>query len=326
MYAVREIITPFLVGLVVAYLLDPLCDRLEKMKFSRTVSTLIVTSFFVIVFLAVTAFLIPHITEQIKLFVSKLPTYKQALETKLTATFPEFSTLGLVSEIKSRAGSPDLSVVSYISKNIKNIIGQIGVVFEFFSVLLITPIVVFYLLRDWDVIVAKVDSVIPRRHQDTVHMLMEQVDERISGFLRGQSMVCLTLGVFYGVALSIYGLEFGLLIGLFTGIMSFIPYVGMAIGMVLGIAVAIVQFNDAVAVLGVLGIFLVGQFIEGNFLTPKMVGEKVGLSAVWVIFALMAGGTLFGFVGLLFAIPIASIIAVLIIFFVGRYKDSVFYQ
>ena len=326
MYSVRDILSPFLIGLVVAYLLDPLCDRFEAMGLSRTGATLSVTCIFVVVLLGVMAFLIPHISEQVTMFLAKIPMYKDALEQKLATLLPEFSTLSLVSEIKSRAGAADLSIVSYISDNVKNLLSKVGVVFEFFSVLLITPVVVFYLLRDWDIIVAKVDDIIPRRHQKTVHDLMNQVDERISGFLRGQSTVCLILGVFYAIALSVYGLEFGLLIGLFTGLMSFIPYVGMALGMGLGTGVAVVQFTDPASVAIVVAIFVIGQFIEGNFLTPKLVGEKVGLSAVWVIFALMAGGALFGFVGLLFAIPIAATVAVVIQFSVSRYKNSAFYQ
>ena len=324
-YAVRDILTPFLIGLVVAYLLDPLCDFLEEKGLSRTGATALVVGLFMVIMVLTVMILLPHVVGQIKLFATKFPTYLMAIENKVYTVFPDSAGMALAQEIQSRIVSSGEDVLKYVGGSLAKIVGKIGMVFEFLSVLFITPVVVFYLLRDWDVIVARVDDVIPRRHQETVHTLIKQMDCRISGFLRGQSMVCLVLGAFYGTALVVKGLEFGFLIGLFTGLLSFIPYVGMLIGMAVAFAVAVVQFGTIIDVSIVAGIFALGQVLEGNFLTPKLVGEQVGIPAVWIIFALMAGGSLFGFVGLLLAIPVSAVIAVLVGFAIQCYKDSQFY-
>lgn len=325
-YAVRDILTPFLIGLVVAYLLDPLCDYLESCGVSRTSATALVVGVFMVVMVLTLSLLLPHVVHQIKLFSAKFPTYVQAVEARLQAEYPEFSGMAVMAEIQSRIAGAGGDALRYASQSLGQIVGKIGVVFEFLSVVFITPVVVFYLLRDWDSIVARVDDVIPRRHQGTVHDLMGQVDCRISGFLRGQSMVCLILGTFYGTALAVQGLEFGFLIGLFTGLLSFIPYVGMLLGMVVAFAVAVAQYGIAPDLAIVGGIFAVGQMLEGNVLTPKLVGGQVGIHSAWIIFALMAGGNLFGFVGLLFAIPLSAVIAVLVTFATQQYKNSHFYE
>lgn len=325
-YAVRDILTPFLIGLVVAYLLDPVCDYLEDKGMSRTGATALVVGVFMVVMVLTLAVLLPHVVQQITLFATQFPAYLTVIQEKLLTVLPSSTATALAQEIQSRIASAGGDALKYVGNSLGHIMGKIGMVLEFLSVLLITPVVVFYVLRDWDSLVARVDDVIPRRHQDTVHTLMHQIDARISGFLRGQSMVCVILGVFYGTALVIKGLEFGFLIGLFTGLLSFIPYVGMVIGMVVAFAVAVVQFGTVIDIVIVAAIFAVGQVLEGNFLTPKLVGGQVGIHSAWIIFALMAGGSLFGFVGLLFAIPVSAMIAVLVGYATGQYKSSRFYQ
>ena len=195
-----------------------------------------------------------------------------------------------------------------------------------FSLVVVTPVVAFYLIYDWHRMIRSVDSWIPIQHRDTVRELAREVDAAIAGFLRGQTAVCLILGSFYAVALTLTGLNFGLLIGLISGLITFIPYVGSMTGLVLSLGVAVAQFWPAYgSILIVLGIFLVGQFVEGNVLAPKLVGESVGIHPVWLIFALLAFGYLFGFVGLLVAVPLAATIGVLARFALRRYLQSSLY-
>ena len=195
-----------------------------------------------------------------------------------------------------------------------------------FSLVVVTPVVAFYLIYDWHRIIRTVDSWVPLQQRDTVRGLAREIDAAISGFVRGQTAVCLILGSFYAVALTLTGLNFGLLIGLISGLITFVPYVGSMTGLVLSLGVAVAQFWPAYgSILLVLGIFLVGQFIEGNVLSPKLVGESVGLHPVWLIFALLAFGYLFGFVGLLVAVPLAATIGVLCRFVLRRYLQSSFY-
>jgi predicted PurR-regulated permease PerM len=195
------------------------------------------------------------------------------------------------------------------------------------SLLVITPVVAFYLLLDWDRMVAKVDNLLPRDHRDAIHGILVDIDTAVAGFVRGQGTLCLVLGLFYGISLTLAGLNFGLLIGLFAGFISFIPYVGSITGLILSVGVALVQFwPDWIPVAIVAGIFFAGQFLEGNILQPKLVGERVGLHPVWVMFALFAFGALFGFTGLLVAVPAAAAIGVVVRFALARYKDSELYN
>jgi len=194
---------------------------------------------------------------------------------------------------------------------------------NFLSLFVVTPVVAFYLLLDWDRMIDKIDAWVPRQHLGTVRRLAREVDRSVAGFVRGQGSLCLILGTYYAVGLTLVGLNFGLLIGFFAGMISFIPYVGSALGLVVAIGVALVQFwPDWVWVAATAGVFLTGQFIEGNILQPKLVGASVGLHPVWLMFALFAFGAMFGFVGLLIAVPAAAAVGVLVRFALGKYLES----
>jgi predicted PurR-regulated permease PerM len=194
------------------------------------------------------------------------------------------------------------------------------------SLLVVTPVVAFYLLYDWDRMVATVDGWLPRDHRKTIHNLLVEINEAVAGFVRGQGTLCIILGAFYGIALTIAGLNFGLLIGLFAGLVSFIPYVGSLSGFILSVGVALVQFWPSwIPIAIVVAIFIVGQFLEGNILQPKLVGESVGLHPVWLMFALFAFGSLFGFTGMLVAVPVSAAIGVIVRFALGRYLASELY-
>ena len=197
--------------------------------------------------------------------------------------------------------------------------------FNFLSLLFVTPVVAWYLLRDWDRIVAKVDQWLPRPYAEEIRGQMEEIDKRLAGFVRGQAMVCFFLAAFYGTGLTALGLNYGLVVGVVAGLISFIPYVGSVTGFVLSMLLALVQFDNPWWIGAVAGVFIVGQAIEGNFLTPKFVGGRVGLHAVWVILALFAFGALFGFVGVLVAVPVAAVIGVLTRYLLQRYLESRYY-
>jgi predicted PurR-regulated permease PerM len=197
------------------------------------------------------------------------------------------------------------------------------------SLLVVTPVVAFYLLVDWDRMIAALDGWVPPRHRPVVRRLGREIDQAVTGFVRGQTLVCLILGSFYAVGLWLVGLNFGVLIGLIAGFLTFIPYVGTLTGFLLSVGVALVQFwpsSDWLHLGLTVGVFLIGQFLEGNVIAPKLVGESTGLHPVWLMFALLAFGTLFGFVGLLLAVPVAASIGVLVRFALARYLQSRLYH
>ena len=217
------------------------------------------------------------------------------------------------------------AIAGWASGFLSNLASGISSVLNFLSLLVLTPVVTFFLLRDWDDFIAKVDSWLPRRHRDTIVDLAKETDTMLSGWVRGVVIVCSILAVFYAVALTLVGLESALLIGLIAGFLSFIPFAGAAIGFLVSVGLALVQFDSILPVLIVAGIFFAGQALEGNFLTPKLVGERIGLNPVIVIFALLAGGSLFGFTGVLLAMPLAAVIGVGVRFALRQYLESPLY-
>ncbi len=329
LFLLKPILLPFVAGMAVAYFLDPVCDRLEERGMSRSAATALVTAFFFLVMIIVVGATAPFIYAQIVSFAEKVPSYVEAIQVK-AGPLVDFIT----SELESGAGS-DIggnaaqyagTAVQWVAKALARVLGGLSAVADLLSLVVLTPIVAFYLLRDWDVIVAKVDSWLPRAHADTIREQVSTVDRTLAGFVRGQASVCFVMGLFYGIGLTFAGLDFGFIVGFFTGLISFIPYFGMMIGMVLGGGIAIAQFDTIPPILIVFGIFAAGQVIEGNFLTPKLVGNRVQLHEVWIIFALLAGGLLFGFVGILLAVPIAAVIGVIVRFLLAQYLESPLYH
>jgi predicted PurR-regulated permease PerM len=199
-------------------------------------------------------------------------------------------------------------------------------VFNVLSLVFITPVVTFYLLRDWKTVTRLVDSWLPRAHAETIRTQLRAIDVTLAGFVRGQAMVCVALASFYGLGLTVVGLDLGLVVGLAAGLGSFIPYFGTVSGFVVGLGLAVAQSQDWTLAAMVAGVFVVGNLLEGNILAPKLVGEKIGLHPVWVIFALLAGGALFGFLGILLALPVTAVIGVLTRFALSRYLESSLYR
>jgi len=324
----RSILLPFIAGMALAYFLDPVADWFERRGFSRLMATLAILVTFVAIFAITLIVLIPVLVTQAADLGGRIPGYISQLQTLLMSE----SNL-LPSWISDQLGQIKESFAALLKEGA----GLVGTIFQqiwnsgmalldIAALFVVTPVVAFYLLLDWDNMVEKVDSWIPRDYVGTVRTLANQIDAAIAGFVRGQGSVCLILGLIYAIGLSIIGLNFGLLIGLFAGLISFIPYVGSMVGLVLALIVAVVQFwPDFVMIGAVVAVFAVGQFFEGNILQPRLVGSSVGLHPVWLMFALFAFGALFGFVGMLIAVPAAASVGVLVRFAISSYLDSDLY-
>lgn len=330
LYLFSGILLPFVAGLILAYLLDPLADRLERLRMSRLMATLTILLVFVLLLIVTLVVIAPVIANQLSSFVAKLPDLVQRLQQLVAEEGgPLLKRLGgenVLADIQQSMGEVVSQGAAWLVAFMKSLWSGGQAIVGVFSLLVVTPVVAFYLLVDWDRMLANVDRWVPPRNRETVRGLAGEMDTAISGFMRGQSLVCLFLGTFYAVGLSLVGLNFGVLIGLSSGLLSFIPYVGSLTGFVLSVGVALVQFwPDWHMLAATIGVFVAGQFIEGNILSPKLVGDSVGLHPVWIMFALLAFGTLFGFVGLLLAVPLAAVIGVLVRYALRRYLKSPFY-
>lgn len=328
LYALASVLTPFVAGLAVAYFLDPLADKLETRLKSRTAATaLILLAFFAIVSgLAMALF--PLLQAQVAGLVTRVPEAVAAAHDLIDPLIAQAQkSLGAeeIQKLRDGAGAFAGNAVAWLIDVLKNLFLGGKAVVNTLSLLFIMPIVAFFMLRDWDKLVVQVDELLPRASADTIRAQFHEIDATIAGFVRGQATVCLVLGTLYAVGLTLVGLDFGLLIGLGTGLMAFVPYVGMMIGLSVAFAVALIQFSDLLPFVLVGAVFAAGQTLDAAFLTPNLVGGRVGLHPVWIIFALMAGGALFGFTGVLLAVPSAAVIGVLVRFAIGRYRDSALY-
>ena len=324
-WLLAPVLMPFAVAAMLAYLSDPLADRLERFGLGRTLAVSIVFVVLILVIAAALLLLVPLIARQVENLVQNFPRYVEWgrdtalpwLQAKLHLDPKAFDTDRLVDQIKEHIGSIG-SVLGTLSRS------GVGVV-AWLTNLVLIPVVWFYLLRDWDRLVAWVDRMLPRSIQPTVAHLARESDEVLGAFVRGQLLVMLVLAIFYGVALTLVGISVGPLIGMVAGLLSFVPYLGFITGFVAAIIASLVQHGDWMHLLMVVGVFVVGQLLEGYVLVPRLVGEKIGLHPVAVIFAVLAGGYLFGFLGVLLALPAASVILVLLRYLAQRYKLSDLY-
>lgn len=328
LWLLSEILLPFIAGLAIAYLLTPLADRLERLGMNRLAASLLIIALAVLALVYLILLVAPILGGQLSSLIENIPGDVAKLQSLLSDPSRPWLQKLLGAGFSNDKGVSDLVTqgVGWISAFLKSLWSGGRALVSLFSLMVVMPVVAFYLIYDWHRMIATVDGWIPVQHRDTVRMLAREIDGAIAGFVRGQTAVCLILGSFYAVSLTLAGLNFGLLIGLISGLITFIPYVGSLTGLVLALGVAVAQFwPDYSSILMVLGIFLAGQFFEGNVLSPKLVGQSVGLHPVWVIFALLAFGYLFGFVGLLVAVPLAATIGVLARFALKRYLESSLY-
>jgi len=322
------ILLPFIMGMALAYILDPLADWLERVGMSRLWATITILIFSLIVFTIALLVLIPVLAGQMAGFIERLPAYVAQLQ-ELAGTLFRSRVAQFLG-----AGDPNSAVddivrqaTGWLATLMASVFAGGRAILNIISLFVVTPVVAFYLLYDWDRMVARIDDWMPRDHLETVRQIARDIDTALAGFIRGQGSVCLVLGLFYAISLSVVGLNFGFLIGSVAGLISFIPYVGSIVGFVLSVGVALVQFwPDWIWVVVVAGIFAVGQFFEGNILQPRLVGSSVGVHPVWLMFALFAFGSLFGFVGMLVAVPATAVIGVLVRFGIGQYMQSRIYS
>ncbi|MEZ5715021.1 MAG: AI-2E family transporter [Paracoccaceae bacterium] len=320
-----DVILPFVLGGAVAYALDPIADRLERMGASRAAATGIIALFAVLIFIFLALLVVPLLVEQAIALFNTAPRLVQDLQTFLTNKFP--SLMDADSTLRHSLTAVGEKVQERGGQLLETVLSSAYSIINLALLFVIVPVVAIYLLYDWDRMVAAVDRLLPRDHAPVIRDLAGQIDQTLASFIRGMGMVCLILGTYYAVALMAVGLQFGLVVGFIAGGLTFIPYVGAILGGVLAIGLALFQFwGDWISIGLVAGIFVLGQTIEGNFLTPRLVGQSVGLHPVWLIFALSVFGSLFGFVGMLVAVPLAAAIGVLARFFAERYRASRLYR
>ena len=325
LWGLGNVILPFVVGGAVAYFMDPVADRLERMGLSRTAATSVISIIALLIFVLLSLLIIPMLLRQLIQLVNEAPNIFADLHQFLALKFPSIMDGdGVVRDTLNSIGKTIQSRGGELARGLLNSALSVinAVVF-----IVVVPVVAFYLLLDWDKMVARIDGLLPRDHQPVVRHLAREIDKVLAAFVRGQVSVCLILGTFYAASLMAAGLDFGLIVGAIAGLVTFIPYVGALIGGALAIGLALFQFWGQWLSIGIVaGIFVLGQFLEGNVITPKLVGKSIGLHPVWLLFALSAFGTLFGFVGMLVAVPVAAALGVLARFSVARYLDSRLYQ
>ncbi|HMQ92715.1 MAG TPA: AI-2E family transporter [Amaricoccus sp.] len=324
LWALGSTLAPFMLGAAIAYLLDPLADRLERLGLGRVAATAIIALLVVLGFVLTMGLVVPALIDQGQQLAAAVPEWIAWMQEMLARRFPSSDD----QEALLRRGLTTLQEhFKEIGPGVINsVLASSMAVVDFVLIMVVAPVVAFYLLLDWDRMLATLDGWLPREHAPTIRAIMRDIDRTLAGFVRGQLSVCLIQGTFYAVALTLIGLPFGFLVGMLAGLLAFIPYVGALVGGVLSMAIAIFSFwEQPLWIFVTAGIFAFGQFVEGNVLTPKLVGKSVGLHPVLLILALAVFGRLFGFAGMLVAVPVAASLGVLGRFAVGRYLESPLY-
>jgi len=330
LYLLAPVLTPFLFAALLAYLGDPLIDRLEARKIPRSWAVALVFGVILLSLLLLLLFLIPMMTHQFKGLIQRLPAHIDWFQTHILPWLqhhlgvePESLSLRNL-QTKLIAFAQDMGDMA--GSLLESFRASSTAVFAWLANLILVPVVTFYLLRDWDLLVAKIHDLLPRRIEPVVNTLARESDEVIGAFLRGQVIVMAALGVLYSTGLAVIGLEFSLLIGMLAGLVSFVPYLGLITGILVASIAALLQFHSLLSLIPVFIVFGIGQCIGDFLLTPKLVGDRIGLHPVAVLFAVLAGGHLFGFLGILLALPVAAVIAVLLRHAQDEYLKSVFYS
>ncbi len=327
-YILRGALFPFIAGMAVAYLLDPVADWLERFGVPRLIASLLIVLVFILALAAVLVVLVPILIDQVMDLVARAPGYIDNLRREATPILRRIRanlTPGQAAQIDEVIRSHAGDVVGWIGTIVSRIVSGGAALLGILGLMFIMPFVAFYMIRDWDRLIAYIDSLLPKKGGDTIRLLAREIDDRLSGFVRGQSLVCLLLGAWYATGLTLVGLDFALLLGVGAGILSIIPYLGNIVGLGTSLLLALAQFDSWVRMVLVAAVFISGQVLEGNFVTPKIVGDRVGLHPVWLLFAVTAGSALLGITGALLAVPTAAAMGVLIRFAVQRYRASPLY-
>ena len=326
----KDILLPFIAGIAIAYFLSPLADKLVALGLNRVVASLVIVVSLLVIGIASLVLIVPVIVSQAQDLASALPgeitRVRGVLDAWARERFgPDFA--GIDSQIGRASEALSENWASLAGWAATSLWSQSLAIVNFLALMLVTPLVVFYLLIDWHPMLEKIDGWLPRGQAASIRALASEMNDAVAAFVRGQGTVCLILGAFYAIALSAIGLNYGLLIGLVTGALAFVPIVGWLIGFLTATTVAVVQFwPDMVPILLVVGVFIAAQALDAGFLGPTIVGSKIGLHPVWLIFALFVFSYLFGFVGTLIAVPLAAALGVLIRFAIDVYLKSSVYQ
>jgi predicted PurR-regulated permease PerM len=326
---VQGILLPFATGFAIAYILAPVVGRLERLGVQRSLASFLVLTLFLLGVALIVVMLVPLIQGQILQLIARVPTFVRWLQDQVgqwILLLQEQLPAEDVSKLRDLLGAKLGEAVVWLAALLQGLFTSSLAILNVVSLVVVMPIVVFFLLRDWDKIVAHVDSYVPRQSLDTIRGQARQVSDTLVGFIHGQALVCLILAAYYGIALTIAGIGSALALGVLIGVLAIIPILGVTTGFLLAISLAASQYGSWTAILGVVGIFVFGQLVEANILTPKLVGDRIHLHPLWVIFALFAGGTLSGFVGILIAVPAAAVIGVLARFALARYRQSSLYD
>lgn len=319
-----SVMLPFLVGGAVAYFLDPIADRLEALGLSRVAATSVITLGALIAVALIVLAVIPTLIAQTAALINSAPEIAHRLQVFLIEKFPALT--DSTSTIRQTLAEIAFAIQAKGATLAQGVLTSALSLLSALVFIVVVPVVAFYMLLDWDHMMARVDQMLPLDHAPVVRRLANEIDTALAAFVRGQMSVCLALGAYYSIGLMAVGLQFGLVVGAIAGAITFIPYIGALFGGVLAVGLALFQFwGDWVSIGIVAGIFAFGQFLEGNILTPRLLGKSVGLHPVWLMFALSVFGSVFGFVGLLVAVPMAAAIGVLARFALGQYQGSLLY-
>lgn len=325
-YFFSGILFPFMAAFILAYVLNPGVERLESLGCPRVVLALISV---LILLLAIGGLLfgvVPFLKDQLIYLVKNFPSYTHRIYQILMPHFEKFSQWEGGVDFQSKLSTYVGDIVSWGIKIILNILTGSFVLANILSLVVITPILVFYLLRDWKILLKHIEHNLPRSYRQTVLSLARDMNRALGGYVRGQSLVCLCLAIVYGAGLSLVGLEHGIIIGGISGVLAFVPYIGFIISFTVALGIALAQFSQLQSVGMVIGVYALGQILEATIFTPKLVGDRIGVHPVWIIFTLLAGGSVFGFFGVLFALPMAAIVAVGVRAVMGYYRKSAYYN
>jgi predicted PurR-regulated permease PerM len=328
-WLLRPMLLPFVAGLAIAYFLNPLVQALRRFGVSRVLGATIIILLAIVTAVAVVLLLLPLIQSQALALADAIPTYQTIIRERFMPWLlhlAERLSPEDVERLRTAAGAHVGDAIQWGGQLLRRVLSGGLAIFDILTLVFITPLVAFYVLRDWEILTSTLDKTLPRRHYAVIHAQLQQIDQTLAGFVRGQAMVCLILAAFYASGLSIVGLEFGAAIGVAAGLLSFIPYVGTTLGWMTSLALGAVQFSGWEPLAGIIAVFAIGQIAEGYFLTPKLVGDRVGLHPVWILFGLLAGASLFGFLGMMIAVPVSAVIGVLTRFMIKRYQASAYYQ
>ena len=325
LHLIRAILLPFVVGMAIAYILDPLADKLEAKGLSRTISTTLISTIFLVSTAILMTTLVPMLMDQLLTLAAELPRYISQARTTLQ---PELMHLTRQFQLNNAQMTKEIS--DSLTNGIKGLAGGLiqssMTLLNLMALLVITPLVSFYLLRDWDKIMGEMDDLLPRRHAPVIREQCAVINRTLSAFVRGQLNVMLVLSIYYGIALSLAHLDYALVVALVAAVLIVIPYLGTIISGGIAIGIAYAQFGATTDTLIVLIIFVFGQSMEGYVLTPRLIGRSVGLNPLWIIFGMLSGAAIMGFVGTLIAVPVTAVCGVLIRFAIANYRDSALYR